>query len=703
MISPDKPIQSKEEDLLKRVPLAERIAALIKGHQGSESYVIGVEAPWGAGKTSFINLVREQLDGDVVSIIDFDPWFFTSQDELIRDFFSELTKIIEKEVTGAEDEVEQVSSYVSKLTKNLEITFSSPEIKLPWWLSGSTIQFGTKKKLGGDGPATLRDARRSLESLTLQLKKKVLVIIDNIDRLDPQDALGVFKLVKLTADLPNTVFLLSYARDAVTSRLKEEGIEGDEYLKKIIQVPFTLPQPEKEELWDLLFADLNRTLKQVYGTDDLSEGEESRWGKIFRGGISELFKTIRDTKRFISSLQLNWSIVDKDDINKVDFIAIEAIRITAPEFYSAMAANKDLLTGTHRLLMGLNERDEKETKKKMYEELFSLIPDKGTRKAVSEICEELFPPLDFNVSYSDSSQEEWRREKRVCAGEKFNFYFKLGVPKGAISEGEIAALIKTLKTQSAFEQNILKFKEAGRLRNVLAKLLDYVRDLDKRKANTLILTLWNRERDIDDSPGGGLDLESIEMQTNRLAHRFTGRLPKAERVEFLSKILKKTSGISYPANLLLIAEQEAEKGRHDAILTQEGVKELTQVWARLARAAIKTGELQKAPQLAFLLFRVHRWASPEEVHPVIESLLATPEGIGTLLSSFMQKVYSSAQNYHQLDKKSFGELYEIEKITEKVNALTDKEIKRLDKRAQLAISLYKNPPKREWPFSDSEG
>jgi len=50
MILPDYPIQSKDNDKLKRAPLAQKVADLILAFKGSESFVVGVEGAWGAGK-----------------------------------------------------------------------------------------------------------------------------------------------------------------------------------------------------------------------------------------------------------------------------------------------------------------------------------------------------------------------------------------------------------------------------------------------------------------------------------------------------------------------------------------------------------------------------------------------------------------------------------------------------------------------------
>jgi predicted KAP-like P-loop ATPase len=89
MIMPDYPIENSDEDKLRRTPLAKKVAELIAGFQGKQSFVIGIEGVWGSGKTSFINLALNELKDDPNLIfVNFNPWNFSGQNELITYFFS---------------------------------------------------------------------------------------------------------------------------------------------------------------------------------------------------------------------------------------------------------------------------------------------------------------------------------------------------------------------------------------------------------------------------------------------------------------------------------------------------------------------------------------------------------------------------------------------------------------------------------------
>src|SRR5881227_3414463 len=93
---PDNPIRNKEKDLLHRYPLAHRIATMISDFKDNDSLVIGIEGEWGSGKTSFINLILEDLRETEALLITFNPWNFSDQNELIKDFFDSLIDALKR-------------------------------------------------------------------------------------------------------------------------------------------------------------------------------------------------------------------------------------------------------------------------------------------------------------------------------------------------------------------------------------------------------------------------------------------------------------------------------------------------------------------------------------------------------------------------------------------------------------------------------
>lgn len=334
MIQTDSPIENKSWDKLNRVPLANKVAEAISSAKKKDSFVIGVESPWGAGKTSFINIVLEELEKDgKYIVVKFNPWNFIDQNQLINDFFLSIMKKIEPFLEKST--LKNLKSYASKLEK---VSFE-PKFKL-WGAEFSLGKLSKDKK-------TIQEERDSINKALDKLNKKIVVVIDDIDRLDKEETRLIMKLVKMTANFPNTVFLLAYDRERVAERLSEDGWPGEEYLKKIIQVPFTLPEPDRLVLNRILTDDLNETILNLYGQAELNKADSEYWESIKNANFFELFSTVRDIKRYISSLSLNWSIIGVHEINPIDFIVIEAIKLFAPVFYSSILDNRDLFISGH--------------------------------------------------------------------------------------------------------------------------------------------------------------------------------------------------------------------------------------------------------------------------------------------------------------------------------------------------------------------
>lgn len=105
-LATDTPIKAREQDLIGRIPFAERLADILKSAAGPESLVIGLYGPWGSGKTSVINLVENALsrkddDGKAgVSVVRFEPWNYLTAEQLLAQFLKEVEGALDKDAYG---------------------------------------------------------------------------------------------------------------------------------------------------------------------------------------------------------------------------------------------------------------------------------------------------------------------------------------------------------------------------------------------------------------------------------------------------------------------------------------------------------------------------------------------------------------------------------------------------------------------------
>ena len=102
----------------------------------------------------------------------------------------------------------------------------------------------------------------SLIQILTELPYKIIIVVDDIDRLNNTEIRQIFQLVKALADFPNTVYLLAFDKEVILRALaKVQGGPGLEYLEKVIQVPFEIPPISRAELENLFFSKLDEIIE----------------------------------------------------------------------------------------------------------------------------------------------------------------------------------------------------------------------------------------------------------------------------------------------------------------------------------------------------------------------------------------------------------------------------------------------------------
>lgn len=685
MILPDYPIKTIKEDKLNRARLALKVAELVKGFKGKESFVIGIESPWGNGKTSFINMIEESL-GKSVKVLYFNPWNFSNEESLLSDFFGSY-------LVAVKNEDQEIYKNIKKYSRKLNFSFN-PEITIGL----VSFSFGSANK-SMNSDETTKTLRDKIDSGLKKSNKKILVVIDDIDRLDGRETRLIFKIVKQTANFPNTIFVLAYDRNQVEKRLsiKEDGLDGGEYLKKIVQISFSLPDPDPQQLWQLLFSDLDVTIEEIYGKTDF---DQTRWGNLFHGGFKELFVNIRDIKRYISSLRLDWSIIGKDDITLVDFIGVEAIRVFAPQFYGVMAKNKTLFTNTGDYYAGLKNNGE--IRKKQYEEVLSNTPNK-LREPIDGVCKQLFPQLNFNTTYGSEFEQTWRTELRVCSQEKFPFYFALGIPTGSISEADITNLLSILNEKENFVASLLDFYKDGKIRKVLSRIVDYIKDIKDEDIKNFLLGIWEVQSQVEDKRTGMWDFEDVNNSVMRLGYQTIKQkvLPQ-NRYKLLSDLLKETKNVYptvYLAGLLVKEyEEKASKPNEEFLLDEKATAALKKELASKLETYSKDG-MSADKDISFLLFRWKAFVGDEKPNKYISGLINNKKDLANLLVSFVSNSFSQGFNDYvptknkKLDRKSLEKLYPIAEIEKKIAKITSKDLAIFSEDQREAVKLFRENKK----------
>jgi predicted KAP-like P-loop ATPase len=447
----DQPIKSSSQDLFGRKNFSQRIAQIILSRTDKESIVIGIHAPWGEGKTSVLNMIEEEFDkhaprndrallnGNVI-VFKFNPWRFPDEHQLLKQYFYSLAEKIDRSL---ETKREKVGNLVKRYAALL-----APVDAVQYEVEGVSIKpktVETAKNIGEIlSESDLNSVKAKLEQLLSESDKRLVIIMDDIDRLDKEEIYAIFRLVKLTADFPSTIYILSCDIDRVAEALDEKyGSKdaGKSFLEKIIQLSLPLPPLTPNKLIKLTFDNINRLISE--NRIDLPAREDQEWSYFFITTFGPYLKSPRLVKKYINGLWFSMPNA-KDELNIFDLQTIEAVHVFFPELYEAIRSNKNmfLLEPSNHFLREEEEKVHLEQIKKYIEKF-----QEGQRETIKKIVQRLFPRTSFafsNTSYGTSNYEVWATQKRIASPQYCARYFEFGVSADDISDSDLSQFIENL-------------------------------------------------------------------------------------------------------------------------------------------------------------------------------------------------------------------------------------------------------------------
>ena len=212
--SSDRPVNSVEEDGFQRYEFSKRIATTIIDRDNNDCIVIGIYGLWGEGKTSVINFIETELkSSNSIIPIKFNPWRYNDEQSLLIQFFQKLAHVLDAKIKTKSEKLGDILKKYGKLL--------SLDIPLIGNLKEKAEGLG--EILGDVDIETLKDR---IESILKESQKKLVIFIDDLDRLDKSEIYSIFRLVKLNADFANTTYILSFDEKMVSAAISDRFGEG---------------------------------------------------------------------------------------------------------------------------------------------------------------------------------------------------------------------------------------------------------------------------------------------------------------------------------------------------------------------------------------------------------------------------------------------------------------------------------------------
>ena len=264
-------------DLLDRREAVETLTRLVGANQGP--YVLAVDAPWGAGKTTFLKMWAQYLKNQQFPVVEFNAWKTDFSEDPFVALCAELTKGV-GEREGGEDAkefkkaaVEVIkhigSNAVEKVTGGLVVP-----TKLWTDLNEEAVDTATEERLSKhqQAQAVIGEFKTKLEDMAIAFSvrpdqadtdgyKPLLVMIDELDRCRPSYAVELLETAKHLFDVDRIVFVLAVNREQLAQAvcaLYGASFNAEGYLRRFFDVDIRLSEPKRDKFINRLFVSIVR-------------------------------------------------------------------------------------------------------------------------------------------------------------------------------------------------------------------------------------------------------------------------------------------------------------------------------------------------------------------------------------------------------------------------------------------------------------
>ncbi|WP_272677094.1 KAP family P-loop NTPase fold protein [Providencia sp. PROV076] len=701
----DRPITQIEDDILGRSGFSEDLANAMASWHGNDSLVLALHGDWGSGKSSIKNMALsklKELTEKKPNIIEFSPWEWAAQEKILESFFQEISISIGRTDKSKSSKklaatFKKYGSYlnsgkllVSGFSAALPVLFSiatfigiGSNFSNQEWVKSTSITIlaslgilAAVLKWGKDflelfseninekaknKEQNLSEIRQELTGLLQERESPMIIVIDDLDRLTSTQLRMIFQLIKANLELPNVVFLLLFQRDLVEEKMNDGSQKGRNYLEKIIQVPFDIPKIETSRLHNLLLNKLDKIIEQDKSV--IAMFNSNRWGNLFYGSLGLYFDNLRNVYRYISTLSFHFNLLkgrNTFEVNPVDLMALECLRVFEPNVYKKISISKKILTESDYS----NFNNKKEIVASLINEILENTSEEK-KESLKKLIMQLFPTIEWAIGgpqYAGSYARTWLKEMRVCHSSNFDKYFQFSIPSGELSNSDLQDMLKLTNDSEKFSSFILSLKERNILKNALSQFEAFSDEIPLDNCSSYIKGLLDIGDQIDHKHIG-FTIFSSNTHATRLVILTLNRINNLEdRGKLLLECFKASKGISIVEHILQVEENKRNKQDNDYILRDEEFDILkAEFVTKLDDMSENTpNDLISHEHLVSFLYRWKRWGNKKKVINWLQIQTQTIDGCLSVLSKFIQNSSSQGFNDYVIKNSKYIKLENIE-------------------------------------------
>lgn len=650
VIATDRPIGDPKDDEFGRDLFAQALANALVLPVGAPSIVAGIEAEWGTGKTSVLNLVAHHLKRHQPEpiVVRLEGWLLSAGEGTLLRFLGQLAVAL-----GGKDKGPGANKAAKKL--KLFSDLLAPISLVPG--IGKLVHDGVEGVAkGGQAIAHLINGdvegkKKAVVEALRAADRPIVVILDDLDRLEPSEIRQAFRFVKAVADFERVAYLLAYDPDPVQRALSFDGVyDGQGFLEKIVQLAYPLPRPDYWAIKKYLHSRLAPFLDGA----NLEDHERRRLDDLYSaGGLAHSIRHPRDANRLANRVSISLRATRRE-VNAADVIAFETIAMRFPQVAIAIARRPHDFLGRfpdHQDPSRVDYFDQyHETKDKVVPQwrkaLWEDLPREEGR-SLRLLIEFIFPGFS-GVPFGSIANHEAESQLLIRSPWPLLKLLSVGSISSGYSAGTVVDLLtKPEKRPAAIGELYAKDARPGGLFYASSFISQYpVVD-----ARSLIATLTECALAVSLSVDSE-DSKSIPELTF-FAEGILRSLGEGANEIFLS-IANDPRSLSFSHGLVLEAARghglwpEDLQGRQQVIEDKAVVELGIKLWLdRVRERSQEPSRLMNEALAIEILYRWGQFSSFDEVHDYFDRLTSTDDGIDSFLSIWP---------VHRWGHESFGKL-----------------------------------------------
>lgn len=699
MFNTDKPIEKNSQDCLKRTNFSKQLAKAILNYTKQDNFVISLCGKWGSGKTSIINMVVEEMEKltknkeDKPIIIQFNPWNYTDSDQLISQFFSTLQNKLDNY---------QSNEYLKKISESLQNYSSAMNYTKYIPVIGEYLKplkgiaEGLGKSIGEvyQNNENIEIQKNKIISALKEQNQKFIIIIDDIDRLTNSQIRSIFQLVNNIAGFPNMIYLLSFDREVVTRALEEvQNCDGNEYLEKIIQVPFNVPEASKQVINNILINRVDEILEKTNYV--ISKEDSSYCEDVLNNSVFPFVDSVRDINRILNSFEFKYGFM-KNEVHPIDLLAITTLQICVPGVYSWIEQNKKNLL---KEVYGSPNRNSeiKKLKDDFFKQFESLYPKNPLLiiKAIKSLFPQFARIVD-EIYYASDLANELRKKNRIASRDRFDRYFNLSLEDIQISNEVINGTIYRY-TKGELDEYFKLFVEKDIVQDYLRELHSYLSNIPFERIKVLIESFMKLLLSDFSNCTNHKYLSSPKSAIfNVIMKLFTNNEDKHENSEFIISLINNANKEEIGILCNLVERIEIRFGRfkntskRNINLIDESDLESVElsILNKLEKFSPISNYLENEDIIS--IYKVWELLNEEKLTDYIKKLLEHSENVPKLLSLYTGEYNSSSDYGWHFNNMGYYKYISRENAYRKIKNLKGTtEFKKLDdKFKKIAVAFY---------------